>query len=98
MWLATRPRTPKGFERNWVACDRGYRAVKEICIAVKVPANGYFVEDPYETGWKCDRGYLAVKKVCQAVKIPQNAHLDYTGNEWECNRPFEKKQERCVLP
>lgn len=78
-------------------CDRGYRKVDDACIAVKVPANGYFVDSSYEVGWKCERGYRAVNETCVAVKVPENAHLDYSGNEWDCNRPYQKQQDGCVL-
>jgi hypothetical protein len=30
--------------------------------------------------------------------MPANAHLDYSGNDWECNRPYRKQQEKCALP
>jgi len=79
-------------------CHRRYQAIKDKCIAVKVPANGYLAGESSGSGWKCDRGYVAVKGACQAVKIPQNAHLDYSGDNWECNKPFQKQNDRCAQP
>lgn len=86
----------KSYGNGW-ECDRGYRAVDGTCIAVKVPANGYFVGASYGVGWKCDRGYRKVDEACVTVEVPENAHLDYSGNVWECNRPYRKQQDECGL-
>jgi hypothetical protein len=32
------------------------------------------------------------------VSVPENARLDYSGNQWHCNRPYRKRQGRCTLP
>jgi hypothetical protein len=72
-------------------CDRGYRPVDETCVAIEVPVNGYLTGDSYGTGWKCDRGCRAATKACVALEIPENAHIDYSGNDWECNEPYRKR-------
>lgn len=79
-------------------CERKYRAVGDRCVAVKVPKNGYFVDASYGPGWKCLRGFQAVQNTCVSIKIPAYAHLDYSGNDWECNRPYEKRRGRCWPP
>jgi len=86
----------KSYGSGW-ECDRGYHAVDKTCVAVKVPANGYFLGVSYGPGWKCDRGYREAGGACVAMVIPENAHLDYSGNGWECNRPYGKQQDKCVL-
>jgi hypothetical protein len=79
-------------------CNRGYRAVDEACLIVKVPENAYLVDSSYGLGWACGRGYRAVNNFCVGVTMPENAHLDYSGNDWDCNRPYQKQQDRCALP
>jgi hypothetical protein len=32
------------------------------------------------------------------VNVAENAHLDSSGNDWECNRPYRKRQGKCTLP
>lgn len=66
----------KSYGSGW-ECDQGYREAQGTCATVKVPATNAFY----------GRGYRAVKETCAAVKVPENAHLDYSGNGWECNRP-----------
>ncbi len=71
---------------------------------MKVPPNGYLEVSSYGSGWACERGYRAVDEGCMAVKVPENAHLDDSGNDWDCNRPYrkqqdyQKQQDRCALP
>jgi len=36
-------------------CDRGFRAVKEVCLAVVVPENAHLKTSG--TGWECNRPY-----------------------------------------
>ena len=79
-------------------CDRGYQEVGRTCVAVQVPPNAFLADTSYGPGWKCDRGYRAADAACVAVKIPEKAHLDYSGHDWECNRPLQKRQDQCVLP
>jgi hypothetical protein len=31
------------------------------------------------------------------VRVVENAHLDSSGDDWECNRPFRKNRDRCTL-
>lgn len=82
--------------RPW-KCNRGYRARNETCVAIDVPSNGYLSGSSYGTGWKCERGFEVVDDGCIALKLPENAHIDYSGNDWACNRPFRKKDNQCVL-
>ena len=89
--------TDSSYGTGW-ECDRGYRAVDKTCVAVKVPVNGYFVDLSYGPGWKCDRGFReSSRTTCVAVMVPENAHLDNSGNNWECNRPYHKQQGKCIL-
>jgi hypothetical protein len=30
--------------------------------------------------------------------LPENAHLGYSGTDWDCNKPYRKRAESCVLP
>jgi hypothetical protein len=32
------------------------------------------------------------------VVVAKNAHLNTSGNDWECNRPYRRKAGRCSLP
>jgi hypothetical protein len=78
-------------------CERGYRAVDDECMAIKVPENGFFEPSSYGSGWRCERGYHAVDEACMALKLPENAHFDYSGNDWDCNRPYRRQEGECVL-
>jgi hypothetical protein len=79
-------------------CDRGYRAANDACVAVKVPENGYFVDASYGPGWRCRRGHRANNGACIALKLPDNAHIDYSGNDWECDKPYRNQRDKCVQP
>jgi hypothetical protein len=82
-----------------VQCNRGYRLLNKTCEAIKVPANGHLEESSYGPGWKCERGYRANNKgACIALKIPENAHIGYSGKSWECDKPYFKNQNDCILP
>jgi len=48
--------------------------------------------------WNCDRGYRTVKQACVTVVVAKNAHLNSSGNDWECNRPHGKKQGKRSMP
>ena len=85
------------YGRGW-ECDRGYRDVDEACVAVNVPENGYFVDSSYGSAWRCERGYEAIDEACFAVKLPENAHLDYSGNDWICDLPYQEQKDGCILP
>jgi hypothetical protein len=65
-------------------------------MAIQVPPNGYLADASYGHGWKCDRGYREAGEACVALKMPQNAHIDYSGNDRECNEPYRKRQGRCA--
>jgi len=81
-----------------VKCDRGYLMVKKKCEVIKVPANGYLEESSYGPGWKCERGYRVGDGACIALKIPENAHISYSGKAWDCNKPYTRQQNSCILP
>ena len=85
------------YSGNKVKCDRGYLMVNKTCELIKVPANGFLDVSSYGPGWKCLRGYRADNGVCIALKIPENAHIGYSGKAWECNNPYTRKQNQCVL-
>ena len=78
-------------------CKRGYRAANDACVVVKVPTNGFFVDISYGTGWRCMRGYQTVGNSCVTVKLPAMAHLDSSGNDWACNKPYRKNEKGCAL-
>ena len=80
------------------AVIEAYRAVGESCVAVDVPANGFLADASYGPGWKCDRGYQEVDSSCIAVLVPEHAHLDYSGNDWDCDDPYRKQRDHCELP
>jgi hypothetical protein len=78
-------------------CERTYRKVDDTCMAVAVPLNGYLADSAYGLGWKCERGFQAVDEACVALKMPEHTHLDYSGNNWNCNKPYRKKHDKCTL-
>jgi hypothetical protein len=47
---------------------------------------------------KCERGYRAAGEICEVLTLPVNAHIDYSGNDWECNKPYKKLRDKCILP
>lgn len=80
------------------ACERGYREIADTCAAIQVPTNAYFVDSSYGPGWSCERGFQASDGACVAIDLPENAHIDFTGNDWECNRPYRQRDVSCLLP
>lgn len=58
------------------------------------------------TGWKYDRRYDKIGGSCTPVKIPANgyvvvpekAHINYSGEERDCHRPYRKQVDHCVVP
>lgn len=89
--------TDASFGRGW-ECERGYRAVGDDCEAILVPANGFLDGNSYGSGWRCERGFRPAGDRCDAVVPPENAHLDYSGADWECDRPFQRRDDVCVAP
>ncbi len=77
-------------------CERGYYERGNRCEAVKVPENGYFHDAAYGVGWKCDRGYFASGNRCVAMELPENAHIDRSGNRWECHGGFRRSKGGCT--
>ncbi len=78
-------------------CNRAFEKKGDACVAVKIPENAYFVDKDYGRKWKCDRGFEKVGLGCSPVKVPANAHLDWSGNGWECSRPYRRRNETCAL-
>jgi hypothetical protein len=89
--------TNSGYGPGW-SCDRGYRADGESCAIVEVPANAYLVGSAYGPGWTCERGFQEVSARCVAIEMPQHGHLDYSGNAWDCARPYRKQRDHCEPP
>lgn len=79
------------------ACDRGFFEQGGLCIAVVIPEFAYFDDSSYGEGWRCQRGYEASSIGCDAIEIPANAHLNRSGNRWECNRNFQQSRGQCLL-
>jgi hypothetical protein len=71
----------KSYGDGW-ECDRGYREVDKVCVAIKVPANAYPTNTSYGRGWECIRGYLEVDEACAAIKVPPNAYVSSSGDSW----------------
>jgi hypothetical protein len=78
-------------------CNRGYRVSGQACVAIKVPVNGYLDDASYGPGWRCERGFRQSTDACVAVKVPENAHINYSGNDWECNKPYHRVTNKCAL-
>lgn len=78
-------------------CERGYSQTAGACTAIVIPANGYFYDQTYGPGWKCERGFKAGNGQCAAVVLPADAHLDHSGNDWECDPPYQRRNEACSL-
>jgi hypothetical protein len=89
--------TASSYDLGW-SCDRGYRAFGESCVSIDIPENAYLVDAAYGPGWRCERGYQAVAGACLPVQLPRSAHLDYSGNDWECDPPYRKRRDGCELP
>jgi len=88
--------TNSSFGSGW-ACERGYRETNTNCIAIDVPDNAHLVDKTYGPGWQCARGYFTLdKKACDKLVTPDNAHLDRSGNAWDCNRPYSRRGDACV--
>jgi len=81
-----------------IRCNRGYLMNKKACELIIVPENGYLEVSSYDPGWKCDRGYKVDSESCIALNLPANAHVGYSGNEWECDKPYIKKRNVCISP
>ena len=78
-------------------CERGFREVDETCVAIDVPRNAYLTESNFGSGWKCERGFQVEGEACNPIDLPANAHLDYSGNDWECDRPYRQQKDGCIL-
>lgn len=78
-------------------CERGYRVEMDTCIAIAVPENAYLVDRNYGPGWQCERGYSTKDdKTCNKLQVPAFGHIDSSGNDWECNRPYRKSGMSCI--
>jgi len=82
---------------NGWECHRGFKEIGGGCDSIRVPANGYLTEPARGAGWACERGFRADGNQCVAFRVPANAHVDYGGNDWDCNEPYNKRSNGCVL-
>ena len=78
-------------------CRYGYRPSSEACEPVVVPDNAFYVDRTSSRSWDCKRGFKQVNESCEAVVLPDNAHLSYSGSDWDCNKPYRKRADGCVL-
>jgi hypothetical protein len=78
-------------------CNRGFEKKDRECIAVKIPDNASFVETLYGQKWKCDRDFEMKGPLCQQIKLPANAHLNSSGNAFDCNRPYRLLGGACIM-
>jgi hypothetical protein len=46
----------------------------------------------------CGHGFERAGEACLAIAVPLNAHVDATGNGWECNEPYRRRAGRCESP
>jgi hypothetical protein len=89
--------TNSAYGSGW-ECERGYREHNGSCRMIALPVNAYLVDLTYGPGWQCERGYSTLDdKTCTELAVPANAHLDRGGNAWECNRPYLKRGNACIL-
>jgi hypothetical protein len=80
-------------------CHRGFRKVDDDhCEPIAVPEHGYLTGAEHRSGWSCERGFREDGDRCVAIRLPDNAHVDYAGNDWDCNKPYLKRSGRCELP
>ena len=82
---------------NGWKCRRGYRRSDSRCQRIPVPENAYLTGHSFGKGWECMRGFRESDTSCDPIMLPENAHLDYVGNEWVCNRPFQKADDGCII-
>ncbi|MGI9521189.1 MAG: hypothetical protein ACR2PG_06015, partial [Hyphomicrobiaceae bacterium] len=64
----------------------------------EIPNNAFATGSSFGRSWECERGFRAVGRVCVAVNPPQNAHLNYSGSDWECDRPYQRRDDQCIEP
>ena len=77
-------------------CDSGFRKVDDACVVVIAPANAFLTDGSYGTGWECARGFRKSQAGCVAIVLPENAHLNFSGNDWDCNTPYRKVRNTCM--
>lgn len=87
---------------DWI-CERGYRATRDACVAIEVPAFGYLSDDGLGPGWRCARGYVAQGDGCDPIVIPEHAYASNRefGPAWLCDRGFIASDDACapiILP
>jgi hypothetical protein len=78
-------------------CERGFREINQKCEKIEVPVNGFLTDSIFGRGWKCERGFKIENELCVALEIPDNGHIDYSGHDWECDRPFIREGDTCTL-
>ncbi|MBO6519938.1 MAG: hypothetical protein JJ900_03515 [Rhodospirillales bacterium] len=89
--------TKQGYGGTGWTCTRGYVAKGNRCQKIIVPANAFLSDSSFGDGWVCERGYKAVENKCIRLSVPDNAHLGYDGDNWECDKPFVRRGDSCVV-
>ena len=70
-----------------------------ICASLSLfLQNAYLTGEQTGNGWRCNRGYRATETTCLVIRVPENAHIDYSGNDWDCDPQFRKDGNSCTLP
>ena len=87
--------TMRSYDKGW-ACRHGYYENENKCTKIDLPENAFLTRGAFAEGWKCERGYSRKQNSCQWIDIPENAHLGYSGNTWDCVRPYNKIGNQCV--
>lgn len=42
------------------------------------------------------RGFRNDGASCAALHLPRNAHIDHSGNDWECDAQYRRAEAGCV--
>jgi hypothetical protein len=87
--------TARTYDSGW-ECERGYREANGACNIIEIPSNGFLSGGSYGQGWECARGFRAAGANCVAVDVPENAHLGFSGHDWDCNKPYTKRNQSCT--
>ena len=87
--------TNSAFGAGW-ECRRGYREMNGGCTSLNIPLHGYLTEFSYGPRWACERGYRSAGNSCVEVEVPESAHLTFSGNDLECDKPYKKRSNRYV--
>lgn len=87
--------TGASYGSGW-KCSFGFREVRDACVEVVVPANGFL--DEAGSRWQCTRGYRQAREECLAIPVPENGYLtESSSTGWQCERGYRAKRNRCEL-